>query len=67
MKLKAIPVVSELYEGGDRENRWILQEQKHYKRAFWRKGTYWKFIGSYDTLKEAEEAAEHIKKEPVYF
>ncbi len=62
MKLRAIPVVSEL--GGD---RWILQEQKHYKRAFWRKGTYWKFIGNYATLEAAKKAAKHLKSEIVYF
>ena len=62
MKLRAIPVVSEL--GGD---RWILQEQKHYKRAFWRKGTYWKFIGNYEFLEQAQDAAKHMAKEPVYF
>ena len=67
MKLRVIPVVSELYEGGDQENRWILQEQKHYKRAFWRKGTYWKFIGNYATLEAAKKAAKHLKSEIVYF
>ena len=67
MELRAIPILSDRYITGETNNRWILQE-KEIRKTFWGKETVtWKYLGSYDTLSEAKLAAEHKKKEIVYF